>query len=116
MTEKEVVTPEWLYCPYSSPRQSSSRGPWYLKVFGCLIKNFRHDERGGFPPEFQAWQEGNLRLFFFPSLFQRERQEGVEAIAVRRFRLITEGKIMVLLRWVDTICNPQKFALFNDLS
>jgi len=32
MTEKEVVTPEWLYCPYSSPRQSLSRGPWYLKT------------------------------------------------------------------------------------
>jgi len=75
-----------------------------LKTFGCLIKDFRHDKKG------------NLRLFFFPSLFQRERQKGGEAIAVRRFRLIRGGKIMVPLRWVDTICNPQKFALFNDLS
>ena len=49
MTEKEVVTPEWLYCPYSSPRQSLSRGPWYLKVFGFPIKDFGNDGRGGFP-------------------------------------------------------------------
>jgi len=95
-----------LLLPYSSPRQSSSRGPEVLKTFGCLIKDFRHDERGGFPPEFQAWRKGKLRLFFFPSLFQREKKEGVEAIAVRRFRLIRGGKIMVLLRWVDIICNP----------
>jgi len=91
-------------------------GSTVLKTFGCLIKDFRHDERGGFPPEFQAWRKGKLRLFFFPSLFQREKKEGVEAIAVRRFRLIRGGKIMVPLRWVDIICNPQKFALFNDLS
>jgi len=93
MTEKEVVTPA-IFKP----------GSTVLKTSGCPIKDFRHDKKG------------NLRLLFFPSLLQRERQEGVEAIAVRRFRLIREGKIMVPLRWVDTICNPQKFALFNDLS
>jgi len=64
----------------------------YLKTFECLIKDFRHDERGGFPPEFQAWRKGKLRLFFFPSLFQRGKKEGGEAIAVRRFRLIRGGK------------------------
>jgi len=67
-------------------------GSTVLKTFGCLIKDFRHDERGGFPPEFQAWRKGKLRLFFFPSLFQRGKKEGGEAIAVRRFRLIRGGK------------------------
>jgi hypothetical protein len=41
--DKKGVIPERLYCPYSSPRQSSSRGPWYLKVFGFPIKDFGND-------------------------------------------------------------------------
>ena len=31
--------------PYSSPRQFLSRGPWFLKAFGCLVKDFRHDKK-----------------------------------------------------------------------
>jgi len=30
---------------YSSPRQSSSRGPWCLKVFGFPIKDFGNDKK-----------------------------------------------------------------------
>jgi len=43
--------------PYSSPRQSLSRGPWFLKVFGFPIKNFTHDGGDGFPSEFQTWRK-----------------------------------------------------------
>ena len=42
MTKKGVI-PEWLYCPYSSPRQSLSRGP---KAF----KNQKKKQKLGFPP------------------------------------------------------------------
>ena len=33
--------------PYSSPRRLPSRGPQYLKAYGCLIKDFRHDKKEG---------------------------------------------------------------------
>ena len=39
--------------PLLSPR-NLRRGPEVFENLGCLIKDFRHDERGGFPPEFQA--------------------------------------------------------------
>ena len=64
MTEKDVVTPAifkpFLACPwmYLSGIQK------YLKTFECLIKDFRHDERGGFPPEFQAWRERKPSTLF----------------------------------------------------
>ena len=63
------VIPEWFYHPYSSPRQSLSRGPEVSKnqrksknldsrlkisgmtaVDGFLIKDFRHDGGGGRQP------------------------------------------------------------------
>ena len=34
----------------SSPRQSLSRGPEVFKKIRCLIKDFRHDERGRWMP------------------------------------------------------------------
>jgi len=52
-----VVTPEWFYCPYSSPRQFLSRGPKAFKnqrkkqKRGFPIKDFGNDERGGVTPE-----------------------------------------------------------------
>ena len=41
-----TIIPEWFYHLFSSPRQSLSRGPWFLKVFGFPIKDFRNDEGG----------------------------------------------------------------------
>ena len=52
MTREEASLLNDPIASYSSPRQSLSRGPQYLKQkkkqkHGCLIKDFRHDEKGG---------------------------------------------------------------------
>jgi len=64
-TKEEAKT--WIPTS-SSPRQSSSRGPQYLKTLDSRLKisgmtwegvdaslNFRHDGWCGCPPKFQAW-------------------------------------------------------------
>ena len=45
----------------SSPRQSSSRGPQYLKAFGFPIKDFGNDS-GGVIPEWFITIKGGVPL------------------------------------------------------
>ena len=65
--------------PYSSPRRLPSRGPQYLKAYGCLIKDFRHDKKEGsfLNVSTRGLNYLKTRIFGFPIKDFRHDEKGV---------------------------------------
>ena len=65
--------------PYSSPRRLPSRGPQYLKAYGCLIKDLRKKKKEGsfLNVSTRGLNYLKTRIFGFPIKDFRHDEKGV---------------------------------------